>query len=154
MCPDSTAVGGMLSFEASDWANVNPPADLMAFNAALPSPSRPERMTATARGPAASASEHWKVLIVLGQPDGRDVVRRLNTLLARLMSTRGGMTKTRFGSRRMPCLTSTTGFPVTVLKSWGEQMRVFQRTVRRDYKTHAGIGREAAQNVHVGFKTP
>src|ERR1035438_1012297 len=40
----------------------------MAFSAALPSPSRPERMTATARCQTVSASEQRKMLIVLGQP--------------------------------------------------------------------------------------
>jgi hypothetical protein len=37
----------------------------MAFSAALPSPSKPERMTATARCPAVSASEQRKMLIVV-----------------------------------------------------------------------------------------
>ena len=33
-------------------------------------------------------------------------------------------------------------------------MRVLKRSVRRDHKTHSGIGRQAAQNGHVGFEAP
>ncbi len=93
MCPVSTAIRG----------NVNLPAYLMALNAALMSPSRPENMKAMARGPAVSASEHRKMLIALGH-------RTAGTLFADRIHCRPG--------------------------------------------SHAGIGRQAAQNVRVGFETP
>ena len=63
--PVRIAFVGMSDHSASLWANVMPPAALIAHIAALPSFASPERMTATERTPASIASDLKNRVIVV-----------------------------------------------------------------------------------------
>jgi hypothetical protein len=65
MHPAFTALRGMLSYfaDSSSWANVIPPAALMARHPSVPSEAVPDKMTPIACCPAFSASERKKSLI-------------------------------------------------------------------------------------------